>query len=683
MKNIILMLVLLTSIYPQSVVEKFSPELQTKLNSINSSEKILVWIYFTDKGNSIENFLNNPALVVSEKSLQRRAKLNNESLIDVTDLPVNQNYIEELQTIGFQLKQKSKWLNAISGYANKNVIENIAQRNFVKSLDVVKTFKKSESELEFNETEFEKSQYPSQPEGINSLNYGQSYTQLNLIQVPAVHDLGYDGSGVTICVMDAGFNNLAHVAFDSMNIIAMWDFVNGDPNVGDEGDMGTGSHGTNTLSVIGGFAPGNLIGPAYRSNYILAKTENTDSETPVEEDNWVAALEWADSIGVDVTSTSLGYLEYDPPFTGYTWQDMNGNTAIITIAADLAVKKGIVVVNSAGNEGWNTTPNTLVAPADGDSVFAIGAVDGSGIRVGFSSFGPTADGRIKPDFMAMGSNVWAARSSGTTQYTYVSGTSFSCPLSAGVVALLLQSNPNLTPIQIRNILRQTSTQSNTPDNFYGWGIIKALDAINLITVPVELISFSAYYFNYAVELSWITATETNNFGFEIQKRYDNEQYQKIAFVPGNGTSTNRVTYSFTDKDIKSNKIYYRLKQIDFNGDESYSQEVLVDVQSPEDFILYQNYPNPFNPATKIRFVIPNEVRSLKDFSSQALRNDNPFVTLKVYDILGNEVATLVEDFIEAGIHEIEFNAENLSAGMYLLKLKSGSFQKQIKMIYMK
>ncbi|WP_337864816.1 S8 family serine peptidase [Ignavibacterium sp.] len=671
MKNILLKLALLTSIYiyPQSVVEKFSPELQTKLNSINSSEKMLVWIYFTDKGNSIENYLNNPVLVVSEKSLQRRAKLQNETLIDFTDLPLNQNYIEELQSTGFQLKQKSKWINAVSGYANKNVIENIAQRNFVKSLDVVKTFKKTESELEFTENEFEKSQFPSQPEGVNSLNYGQSYTQLNLMQVPAVHDLGYDGSGVTICVMDAGFNNLAHVAFDSMSIIAMWDFVNGDPNVGDEGDMGTGSHGTNTLSVIGGFAPGNLIGPAYRSNYILAKTENTDSETPVEEDNWVAALEWADSIGVDVTSTSLGYLEYDFPFTSYTWQDMNGNTTIITIAADLAVKKGIVVVNSAGNEGWRTTPNSLVAPADGDSVFAIGAVDASGIRVGFSSFGPTVDGRIKPDFMAMGSNVWAARSSSTTQYTYVSGTSFSCPLSAGVVALLLQSNPNLTPIQIRNILRQTSTRSNTPDNFYGWGIIKVLDAINLITVPVELVSFTADYLNNAVQLNWITATETNNFGFEIQKRYENEQYQKIAFIPGSGTSTNRVSYSFADTDIKSDKIYYRLKQIDFNGDESFSPEVLVDVQSPEDFILYQNYPNPFNPSTKISFTIPSGVNNL--------------VTLKLYDILGNEVAVLIEDFIESGRHEIEFNAENLSSGMYLLKLKSGSFQKQIKILYLK
>ncbi len=673
MKKIVFMLVLISNILinPQSVIQKISPALGTKLVSSNSAEKILVWIYFSDKGNSLENYFANPELVVSEKSLQRRAKLNSENLIDYTDLPVNQQYIQTLIDNGFQIKQKSKWLNAVSGYADKNTIENILAYNFIKSIDVVKNFKKSEDELEFNEIETEKFLNSPQPEGVHSLNYGQSFTQLNLIQVPAVHDLGYDGSGITICVMDAGFNNLAHVAFDSMNIIAMWDFVNGDPNVGDEGDMGTGSHGTNTLSVIGGYAPGNLIGPAYRSNYILAKTENTDSETPVEEDNWVAALEWADSIGVDVTSTSLGYLEYDPPFTSYTWQDMNGNTAIITIAADLAVKKGIVVVNSAGNEGWRTTPNSLVAPADGDSVFAIGATDGSGVRVSFSSFGPTFDGRIKPDFMAMGSNVYAARSSSTTQYTYVSGTSFSCPLSAGVVALLLQANPNLTPIQLRTILRQTSSRSNNPDNFYGWGVLRALDALNQVVVPVELTSFTASYTNNSVELTWITATEKNNYGFEVQKRYDGQQYETIAFITGNGTTTNRITYNYTDTDIKSDKIYYRLKQIDYNGDVDYSNEILVDIQLADNFELFQNYPNPFNPETRISWYSPVSGNQ----------------TLKLYDILGNEIATLLDGFVEAGRHEIVLNASSLDvelvSGVYLLRLKSENFQKQIKMVYLK
>lgn len=674
MKKIVFMLVILSSILinPQSILQKVTTDLEAKLNSTNPSEKILIWIYFTDKGNSLESYYSNPQSVVSEKSLQRRAKVDSENLIDYTDLPLNQQYIHTLLNNGFQLKQKSKWLNAVSGYADKYTIENILSYDFIKSVDVVKTFKKSNDELEFNQIEIEKFINSPQPEGVHSLNYGQSFTQLNQLQVPAVHDLGYDGSGVTICVMDAGFNNLAHVAFDSMNIIAAWDFVNGDPNVGDEGDMGTGSHGTNTLSVIGGFAPGNLIGPAYRSNYILAKTENTDSETPVEEDNWVAALEWADSIGVDVTSTSLGYLEYDPPFTSYTWQDMNGNTAIITIAADLAVKKGIVVVNSAGNEGWRTTPNSLVAPADGDSVFAIGAVDASGNRVSFSSYGPTSDGRIKPDFMAMGSNVYAARSSSTTQYTYVSGTSFSCPLSAGVVALLLQANPNLTPIQLRTILRQTSSRSNNPDNFYGWGILRALNALNQITIPVELISFSANYLGNSVELTWTTSTEKNNYGFEVQKRYDGEQFQSIAFINGNGTTTNRVTYSYTDKDIQSYKIYYRLKQIDYNGAESFTSEILLDLLMPDNFILFQNFPNPFNPNTNIQFVLGSK----------------QMVTLKVYDLLGNEVATLVNEEKPAGKYEVtfslaQFSKPELSSGVYFYTLKTGSFVQTKKMVLLR
>ncbi|MBK7629355.1 MAG: S8 family serine peptidase [Ignavibacteriales bacterium] len=222
-----------------------------------------------------------------------------------------------------------------------------------------------------------------------------------------------------------------------MNIIATCDFVNHDPNVANQGDMGEGSHGTATLSIIGGFKEGQLVGPAYASNFILAKTENTDSETPVEEDNWIAGLEWADSIGVDVTSTSLSYLDYDSPFTSYTWQDMDGNTALITIAADLAAGKGIVVVNAASNNGLNTSHNTLGAPADGDSVFTIGAVTSSGTRSSFSSVGPTFDGRFKPDLMAMGSNVYHASSFGNS-YSAGSGTSFSCPLAAGVCALIIQ-----------------------------------------------------------------------------------------------------------------------------------------------------------------------------------------------------------------------------------------------------
>jgi hypothetical protein len=239
--------------------------------------------------------------------------------------------------------------------------------------------------------------------------------------------------------------------------------------------------------LIGGFYEGQLIGPAFGADFILAKTENTESETPVEEDNWIAALEWADSIGVDVTSTSLSYTDFDPPYQGYTWQDMDGNTARITIGADLAVKLGIFVVNSAGNYGYVAPPqNTLGAPADGDSVIAVGSVTSGGVRSGFSSVGPTFDGRIKPDLMAMGSNNYVACNWFTNCYSdNGSGTSWSCPMLAGAAALLLEVDPSLTPMELRDLLRNTASQSTNPDNLNGWGIINTHAAVQSLLTSVD------------------------------------------------------------------------------------------------------------------------------------------------------------------------------------------------------
>jgi hypothetical protein len=669
MKKLILafLCVGLLSVFAQNPLQKISPKLQLKMQSDSQSDRFLIWVYLVDKGNDLSSYLANPQTVVSQKSLDRRSNIfhRSEELLDFSDLPVNQNYVNQLIQNGFELKQKSRWFNAVSGYANRNLINQIAANQFVNKIDIVGTFAKRVDDIEFEQTEFNNDS-PLQPEGTHTLNYGSSFTQLNQINVPAVHDSGYNGAGITICVLDAGFDNLPHEAFSSMNIIAAWDFVNGDPNVGNQSDMGEGSHGTATLSIIGGFKEGQLIGPAYGADFILAKTENTDSETPVEEDNWVAGLEWADSIGVDVTSTSLGYLDYDNPLYSYTWQDMDGNTAIITIAADLAAGKGIVVVNSAGNNYDDPTHNTLGAPADGDSVFTIGAVTSSGIRSSFSSVGPTADGRTKPDLMAMGSNVYHAGSFGN-EYYGGSGTSFSCPLSAGVCALILQKNRGLTPMEVLQLLRSTASLSNNPNNQYGWGIIDALDAINLIPVPVELTSFSAAYLDGNVNLEWLTATETNNYGFEVQRRDDSSVYEAIGFVPGNGTTTNRVTYNFTDSDLYSGKYYYRLKQIDYNGTFEYSSEVLVDIKHLSDFKLFQNYPNPFNPSTKIKFFIPQQSQ----------------IKIGLFDILGTQVKSLLDKDVESGSYEINIDGSDLASGMYFVKMYAEGIQQVVKISLIK
>ncbi len=430
---------------------------------------------------------------------------------------------------------------------------------FVKQLDIVYKFRNDHTEEELINDNPESGQKLSKPDGTNSYNYGQSYTQLNQITVPQVHDLGFTGAGVTICMMDAGFDRwTTHQAFSSMNVIATWDFVNGDADVENGSDMGEGSHGTSTLSLIGGFYEGQLIGPAFGADFILTKTENTDSETPIEEDNWIAAMEWADSIGVDVTSTSLGYIGFDPPYTSYTWQDMDGNTCRITNGADYAVSLGIFVVNSAGNEGYDVH-NTLGAPADGDSVMAIGSVNSSGNRSNFSSVGPTVDGRIKPDLMTMGSNDYVACNSSDNCYSsFGSGTSWACPLAAGTAALLLQIAPNLTPMQLASLLKNTASQSNNPDNLYGWGIINTYAAAqslltdtNLGSTPEDFYILQNYpnpfnpstKINFSVpEKSQVKLTLYDILGRELSVIFDDEVNPGVKEIEFNGSNLSSGVY---------------------------------------------------------------------------------------------------------------------------------------------
>ena len=491
MKNYLIFFILLStsSVFTQTPFEKFSEEIKYIIQ--NEDEEHLIWIYFTDKGTDAESYLLNPETVISKQSVVRREKvLAKKNIIDFSDIPVNQNYINEIISSGFRVKHKSKWFNAVSGYATSDELKKISELSFIKNIDVVRKFKNQR--IDIDETKiYSVNKTNLQPEGVHTYNYGASYTQSAISNIPQVHDLGYKANGITICLMDAGFANLSHEVFQNMNIIAMYDFVAGSTT------MVGHSHGTATLSLIGGFKEGQLVGPAFGANFILARTENDPaSETPQEEDNWIAAMEWADSIGVDVTSTSLGYLTFDPPYKSYTWQDMDGNTAIITKGADIAASKGIVVVNSAGNSGYDPNHNTLGAPADGDSVITIGSVDASGNRAYYSSVGPTVDGRIKPDLMVMGMGTYIALTSSPTAYTIsaTGGTSYACPIAAAVAALLLSVNPSLTPMEIRDILRQTASNCSNPDNLIGWGIVDALAAVNLVLTDVKEETFPDNYF---------------------------------------------------------------------------------------------------------------------------------------------------------------------------------------------
>ncbi len=474
---LVIISLLFTNSFFSQKTSRISRHLQ-KYIEVKQQDNYSIYIYFKDKGDDISVKLKNAEGKLPANSIKRRQKImtNKSSLATFYDIPVNENYYNETSKYISKLRHKLKWLNAISAEVTKENIEIISKLPFVTKIDIVRKGKVTRSN---NFVDFQKriQNNPFQKNITNSkynLDYGSSLTQVEQINVPAVHDMGYHGENVIICVMDAGFNNLEHPVFANMQsegrLLGTWDFVNDDENVDDQDeDLGSGSHGTNTLSTIGGFFEGELIGPAYKAKFVLAKTENTESETTLEEDNWVAAVQWAeDNYGPDVTSTSLGYISFDDG-TGYDATELDGNTATITIGADIAAELGILVVNSAGNEGSGTT--TIGAPADGDSVLAVGAVEASGTRSYFSSVGPTSDGRIKPDVMAMGSSVVVAESVSGSGYTTSSGTSFSCPLTGGAAALLVQMLPTVNNMDIIDAMRMTANNSASPNNEYGWGIL--------------------------------------------------------------------------------------------------------------------------------------------------------------------------------------------------------------------
>lgn len=437
-----------------------------------------VWVYLSDKGGRDLHRMA-PAELVSEASLRRRANvLPPDALVDATDMPVHVRYVDEIAATGATVVTASRWLNAVSVRATAGQITRIASLPFVRSVETLGRYRRS-APPQPGDGEGAPPLPAPKTGGTHALDYGTSYTQVSGINVPAMHDLGNAAQGVIIGVFDNGFRLPAHESFDSMKILATYDFVDNKVSVvPNNPSTSFGDHGVNTLSTIGGFKPGKLVGPAYGATYILARTENDSSETPLEEDKWVRGIEWADSLGVQVTSTSLGYLDYNTGWPSWTWEDMDGRTTVISRAAAMAVRKGILVVNSAGNEGFNATRNTLVAPADADSVLAAGAVGPDGKRASFSSVGPsTADPpRIKPDLMAQGTSVFVASAVSTTGYQFTQGTSFSCPLAAGAAALLVKAHPQASPVAIIYAMKQTASQSSAPDNQMGWGIINTFAA---------------------------------------------------------------------------------------------------------------------------------------------------------------------------------------------------------------
>ena len=440
------------------------------LNSFSQIAPSKFRIQFTDKDNSPYT-ISNPAAFLSQKAIDRR---NNQGIsIQPNDLPVNPAYIDSVRNTGVTLLNRSKWFNSVTidttGANDPLVLDEIQSFSFVVEVESVGKWKTASfwDEVWWDKWEMEKSSTISISSSLITSDYGQSFNQISMVGGDILHEQGYRGEGMVIAVLDAGFYKVDSLgAFDSLwansRILGTWDFVDGEAGVFEKGP-----HGMWVLSVMAANLPGQLVGTAPEANYWLLRTEDTGSELVIEEDNWVAAAEFADSAGADIFNTSLGYTTFDDPNQNHTYADMDGNTTRITIGADIAASKGILVVNAAGNQGgagWKY----IVAPADGDSVLTVGAVDASGSYASFSSQGPSFDGRVKPNIVAQGLATITASDNGGVQA--LSGTSVASPIIAGLAACLWQAHPSATNMQVFDAIQQSADQYKSPDNLKGYGI---------------------------------------------------------------------------------------------------------------------------------------------------------------------------------------------------------------------
>lgn len=448
------------------------------LQSAAFAQNARYFIEFIDKRNSPYS-VDRPLEFLSQRSVNRRVQQR--IAVMKKDLPVNPAYLQAVRSAGARVWYTSRWMNGALIEADPAALGRVRQLPFVRTQSVEE---KVTEMLQTGPSHTGTQQVEKSAEGhqifqtTNPPAYGAASPQLNMLEVNTMHSLDYTGKNIHIAVLDGGFRNADQLPFfrhliSENRILGTYDFVNKEKSVFEDE-----AHGMQVLSAIGAFQPGELVGPAYGSAFWLLRTEDSSGEYRVEEVNWLIAAEFADSVGVDILHSSLGYNLFDDHSMDYNQRQMDGETALVTKAADMAAATGMLVVVSAGNEGddpWRT----ISAPADADSVLAVGAVDARGFRVPFSSIGPSADGRVKPDIAAMGQGTVVGEPDGSIGTS--SGTSFAAPLVTGLAAGLWQAFPQLTNMEVISYLKRSGSQSTRPDSLLGYGIpnfSKALELAN-------------------------------------------------------------------------------------------------------------------------------------------------------------------------------------------------------------
>ena len=417
------------------------------------------WVGFTDKNNTSFS-LADPGKYLSERAIQRRE--NQLIAIDSLDLPVNKNYINGVTDLGVELVNCSKWLNGITVKSTIDSFQyKVLQFSFVKEVQLTKRIGTKSA---YNKWSAE-SETGSEP--IDTSIYGPSVSQISTLNGQFLHNRGCRGIGIHIAILDGGFLNVdIYPAFDSLRangqILGTKDFVDPQSNI-----YSTHYHGMSVLSCMGGNIPGQLIGTAPEASYWLLRSEDTGTENLIEEDNWVAAAEFADSVGCDVINSSLGYTTFDDPAMNHTYEEMNGKTTRVSRGANIAASRGMLVFVSAGNEG-NKSWKYISAPSDGENVVGVGAMNKDTIPASFSSYGPAFGGHTKPNVSAIGWSTYMQLSNGTLGYA--NGTSFSSPVMAGMAACFWQCARHLPAAEIKKTIEKVSHLYAKPHPQLGFGV---------------------------------------------------------------------------------------------------------------------------------------------------------------------------------------------------------------------
>jgi serine protease AprX len=638
------------------------------------------YIYFKDKGITSNQSLSKFSIeyqsalnILSERSIDRRIKnMGEDNIITYEDLPIQQSYIDIIASRGIKIENKLTWFNAVTAYLNEVQKNSLLQLSIVDKIEPVRVFKFKREEI--IPTNYLVKETSSQ----DQINYGSSFTQLNLSDIPQVHAKGITGNGIIIGILDSGFKWKEHESLVDANVIGEYDFIFKDSvtenQAGDRSDQH--SHGTEVFSIIGGNKDSVLIGAAFNSSFVLAKTEDLRSESHLEEDNYAAALIWMESLGVDVTTSSVGYNIFDDSVFSYKYSDMNGKTTIVTKAAELAFQRGIVTIASAGNEGDDPWFH-IIAPADGFNTIGVGAVTNNNVLANFSSRGPTADGRIKPEIVAQGVGVFFASTSGSNRYSSGNGTSYSTPIAAGVAALLLSAHPHLINSQARNILIETADNSSSPNNERGYGLISAAGAISFPNFQLvdDTYKLNKIFFSSSgVDIGSVKLNYTTNGKDYISQNMIFDGAMKFITEFPLLSDGQMVDFYFNYKDTLGNNVRepngnttYKFKYGDLNIYHN------LNVPVPYDFgILSQNYPNPFNNKTTIKFVASSVEPA----------------EIIIMDAIGQKVKSLFNGLTKSGENIIQWDGftdlgTSAASGVYVYILKIGGKEYGKKMIMLK